>query len=125
MPFKGLDPQVVQFVVTVIGVMFAAVAIVLKIYWDNIMNHKKEVRICIEDIEDDINKQNLKIEKVESFMEKSFIELKELQNKNIQLNQEASSKLTIAITKINTTLEYVIKRQEKHEDELDKIKAIK
>jgi F0F1-type ATP synthase membrane subunit b/b' len=125
MAINGINLQVIELIAAVLGVMLVALGIVLKIFWDNIKTLKRDIADKIRTLNQRNDKQDKHLEDLETFMEKSFEELKVLHAENIRTNMDTSSKLTIAITKINTTLEHVIKRQDKHEDEIDKLKEKK
>jgi hypothetical protein len=112
----------IEVLLIIAGVLLSGTGITLKIFWESIKSSKQDMIKALKTMQDDLQEQERRVSSMEGFMKDGLEEIKELQNKNLQANMEASGKLTIAITKINTTLDYVIKRQDKHEDEIDKIK---
>lgn len=104
----------IELIIGTAGLVVASFGVLMKIFWDRIKGFAME-----------ISRQEDRLLRVEEFIQKSFDELKELHTRNIAATTESSNNLKIAITKINTTLEYVIKRQDKQESDIDNIKSKK
>ena len=113
----------VELFVGIVGILLVGVGITLKIFWEAMTSTKQDNKLALDTMGKTIDDHQDRLIKMESFMDTGFREIRDLQHKNLQASTEASSKLTVAITKINATLEYVIKRQEKHEEEIDKLKS--